>query len=338
MKIGIIGIGYWGPNVVRNFLAQPQVKGVVCWDISENQLKRVKTKFPSVEIAASLEDLLKRSEVEAIAIVTPVSTHHALGMKCLEAGKHLLLEKPMAASSREADELIESAEKRGRILMVDHTFLYTGAVRKIKEMIDDGDLGDLYYFDSVRVNLGLFQHDTNVIWDLAPHDVSIMSYLINQKPVTVSAVGVSHFNGLEDVAYLTVMFENNLVAHFHINWLSPVKIRRILIGGSKHMVVYNDMEASEKVKVYDKGVEMRTAETVYQALVQYRIGDMYSPTIDQTEALSLMTSEFISSIENGTKPVSDGIMGRDVVRILEASDLSMKLGGKHIEVRTMQEV
>ncbi|MFN0157980.1 MAG: Gfo/Idh/MocA family protein, partial [Bacteroidota bacterium] len=242
MKVGVIGLGYWGPNLVRNFLATKGVTGVVCCDMVERRLENIQRLFPSVEVMTSYDELLLRSDVQAVAIVTPVSTHYALALKALKAGKHVLIEKPMTARSVEAQELIDVAYERGLTLMVDHTFVYTGAVRKMKELITKGDIGDVLYFDSVRVNLGLFQRDASVIWDLAPHDISIMDYLIDAKPVSVSAVGVRHFNGFEDIAYLAVHFQGKLIAHFHVNWISPVKVRKILLGGTKLMVVYDDME------------------------------------------------------------------------------------------------
>lgn len=265
-----------------------------------------------------------------MAISTPVSTHYPLGVQALKAGKHLLIEKPMARTSKDAQELVALAQSKGLTLMVDHTFVYTGAVRKIKEIIDRGEIGEILYMDSVRVNLGLFQHDVNVLWDLAPHDLSIMDYLISQKPRAVSAVGVDHFNTGEDTAYLIVHFGEKLIAHFHVNWLSPVKIRRILLAGSKQMVVYDDMEPSEKVKVFNKGVEITNEDAVYATLVQYRTGDMYAPKIDQTEALSLLTREFVASIRTGNRPITDGQAGLNVVRILEAAETSLRSGGSLI--------
>jgi predicted dehydrogenase len=253
-------------------------------------------------------------------------------MQALEAGKHVLLEKPMADSSAHCQQLVDRAEQRKLVLMVDHTFIYTGAVRKIKEMINEGRLGEVMYFDSVRVNLGLFQHDTNVIWDLAPHDLSIMDYLIGQDPIAVSAIGARHFNDLEDIAYLSVRYPGQLLAHFHVNWLSPVKVRRILIGGSKLMVVYDDMEPSEKVKVYDKGVDIRERESIYKVLVQYRTGDMWAPKIDQSEALSLMCGDFVDAIKGGKRPSTDGRAGMKVVRILEAAQQSLREGGTMVDL------
>jgi len=328
MKIAVVGLGYWGPNLVRNFISSGAVDGVICCDLIQPRLERIKKQFPMVELCSSYDDVLTRSDVDGVVLATPVSSHHPLGMRALEAGKHLLVEKPLTVSTREAEELLESADEKNLTLMVDHTFVYTSAVRKIKEYINSEQLGDILYFDSVRVNLGLFQHDTNVVWDLAPHDLSIMEYLIGQKPVSVSAIGVNHFNGHEDVAYITINFENNLIAHFHVNWISPVKVRKILIGGTKLMVVYDDMEPSEKIKIYDRGVEIKNQDTVHHVLVEYRTGNMFAPHVDQKEALSLVVKDFLDSIKTGKNPVSDGQAGLNVVRILEAANKSLKTGGQ----------
>lgn len=327
MKIAVVGLGYWGPNLVRNFLSTNDVENVVCCDLQQRRLDQIQKRYPGVEVCLSAEDLLRRSDVEAVAIATPVSTHFALGMKVLEAGKHLLIEKPFTLRSSDAEALIEASEKRGLTLMVDHTFIYTSAVRKIRDVLDKGDLGDVLYFDSVRVNLGLFQRDTNVIWDLAPHDLSIMDYLIRKKPIAVSATGMRHFSAHEDIAYITVMFPDNIIAHFHVNWISPVKVRKILIGGTKLMVVYDDMDPSEKIKLYDRGVDIKGTDSVYKALVEYRTGDMFAPHVAQTEALSLMTADFVNAIKTGTRPISDAQSGLNVVRLLEAADQSLKMGG-----------
>ena len=336
MKIGVVGLGYWGPNMVRNFLAARGVEGVVCCDMLTRRLENITRLFPSVEVTTSYDEMLQRDDVKAVAIVTPVSTHYPLALKALKAGKHVLIEKPMTARSVEAQELIQTAYERGLVLMVDHTFVYTGAVRKMKELISKGDIGEILYFDSVRVNLGLFQHDASVIWDLAPHDISIMDYLIDQKPISVSAVGVRHFNGFEDIAYLAVHFAGRVIAHFHVNWISPVKVRKILLGGTKLMVVYDDMEPSEKVRVYDRGVDVKEEESIYKTLVQYRTGDMFAPHIDATEALSRMTGEFVECVQTGKRPVADGAAGLNVVRILEAAELSMRSGGRRVELTPWQ--
>lgn len=332
MKVAVVGLGYWGPNLVRNFLNTEGVEGVVACDLAQRRLDGIKKKFPLVETTSSFDDLLYRDDIEGIAIATPVSTHHPLGMKVLQAGKHLLLEKPMAAKTSEAEELLDLAYAKMLTLMVDHTFVYTSAVQKIKQLITKGDIGDVLYFDSVRVNLGLFQHDTNVIWDLAPHDLSIMDYLVDDKPVAVSCVGVNHFSEFEDVAYVTVHFAEKMIAQFHVNWLSPVKVRKILVGGTKLMVVYDDMESSEKIKVYDRGVDMRGEDAVYKKLVQYRTGDMYSPNIDPSEALGRMTSEFVNCISTGQLSISDGQAGLNVVKVLEAADISLKAGGRRVDL------
>jgi len=331
MKIAVIGLGYWGPNLVRNFISAKNVDGVVCCDLMQSRLDRIKRQFPMVEVCSSYDEVLRRSDIDGVVLATPVSSHYPLGMKALLAGKHLLVEKPLTLNMHDAEELLETAEKHKLTLMVDHTFVYTGAVRKIKEYLNRGDIGDILYFDSVRVNLGLFQHDTNVVWDLAPHDISIMEYLIGQKPISVSAVGVNHFNGHEDMAYITVMFEKNLIAHFHVNWISPVKVRRILIGGTKLMVVYDDMEPSDKIKIYDKGVDIKNQEAVHHVLVEYRSGNMFAPHLDQNEALSSVVKDFIESIQLKKRPVSDGLFGVNVVRILEAAEKSLQMGGQFIK-------
>ena len=332
MKIGVVGFGYWGPNLVRNFLSTPSVDGVVVYDSSEKRLQVARQKFPSIETVTRYEDLLKRDDVKAVAIATPVSTHFQLGMQALEAGKHVLLEKPMAENGTQCEQMVDLAAKKQLALMVDHTFIYTGAVRKIKEMINEGRLGEIMYFDSVRVNLGLFQHDTNVLWDLAPHDLSIMDYLIGQEPVAVSAIGAKHYNDMEDIAYLTVRYSSQLLAHFHVNWMSPVKVRKILIGGTKLMVVYDDMEPSEKLKVYDKGVDIKERESIYKVLVQYRTGDMWAPKVELGEALSLMCADFVESVKTGRRPTTDGRAGMKVVRILEAAQQSLRAGGTMIDL------
>jgi predicted dehydrogenase len=331
MKVAVIGLGYWGPNLVRNFLGTDGIHSVVGCDKDAQRLANIKRKFPETELSDNYADILRRDDIEIVAIATPVSSHFSLAKAALEAGKHCWVEKPFTTTVAEAETLINLAEKKGLKIMVDHTFIYTGAVRKIKDLIDKGVLGDLYYFDSVRINLGLFQHDVNVVWDLAPHDLSIMDYLIDKRPVSVSAVGSCHIgNRLENIAYLTVNFDNDVIAHFHVNWLAPVKIRTVMIGGTKSMILYDDMENSEKVKVYDRGIEVKTKEGVYETLVQYRMGDMYAPKLDQTEALTVATQHFVDCIRDNKVPITDGIAGLNVVRILEAADSSIKQQGKII--------
>ncbi|MEO8399294.1 MAG: Gfo/Idh/MocA family oxidoreductase, partial [Ignavibacteriaceae bacterium] len=289
MKVGIVGLGYWGPNLIRNFLAHPDVVKVIGCDQDINRLNFIKSKFPSVNLMDDYNDLLK-SDVDAIIIATPVFTHYALAKKALEAGKHVWVEKPFTTTSQEGIELIELAEKRNLKIFVDHTFIYTGAIQKIKELVDKGELGDIIYFDSVRINLGLFQHDVNVIWDLAPHDLSIMKYILpDKKIIGVTATGISNYEtDQENIAHLSLHFENNsCLAHFHVNWTSPIKIRKMIVAGNKKMLVFDDMENFEKIKVYDCRVDVDSKESIHKTLVQYRTGDMYSPKIIQTEALAL---------------------------------------------------
>ena len=331
MKIAIVGLGYWGPNLVRNFAATDGVSEIGCYDLDPERIRLAKQHYPSVQPFSSYDDILK-SNVDAVAIATPVSTHFPLGKRALENGKHLLLEKPMASTVTECEQLIELAARKNLLLMVDHTFVYTGAVRKIKEIVTQGVIGNVYYFDSVRINLGLFQHDVNVLWDLAPHDLSIMDYVLGRRPTAVTAVGVDHINGIEDVAYLAVHFDSELMAHFHVNWLAPVKIRRILIGGSKKMIVYDDMEPSEKVKVYDKGVEVTTREGIYSTLVEYRTGDMFAPRLETSEALGLLAREFVDAVQSNRSPLTDGQSGLRIVRILEAAERSLKKKGLIVQL------
>ncbi len=327
MKIGVVGLGYWGPNLVRNFSAAEKVESVVACDVDQRRLQSVGKKFPTAVLEPDIKRLFSDDSIEAVAIATPVSTHFHLAKEAMENGKHVLLEKPLAATTAEAEYLVNLAMGKGLVLMVDHTFIYTGAVRKMRQLIDDGEIGRVSYFDSVRVNLGLFQHDVNVVWDLATHDISIMHYLVHERPVSVAAFGSAHYNGHEDVAYVVVNFNDGLMAHFHVNWLAPVKVRQILIGGTKKMIMYDDVEPSEKVKVYDKGVTAATREGIYDTLIQYRTGDMYAPHLDGAEALSLLCSNFVGSIARETSPETDGNAGLEVVRILEAADKSLKNHG-----------
>jgi predicted dehydrogenase len=333
MKAAVVGTGYWGPNLIRNFLSLDDIETVVACDQDEERLAKMRKSFHGLDVCCNYREIIRRDDIDIIAIATPVSTHYEIAKESLLSGKHCFIEKPMTSSVAEAEELIDLAAKKNLTLFVDHTFIYTGAVKKMKEVVSSGRLGEIYYFDSVRVNLGLFQHDVNVIWDLAPHDLSIMGYLLDQKPRAVSAIGSCHVgNGLEDIAYLTLEFDNNLIAHFHVNWLAPMKIRKTLIGGTKSMIIYDDTEASEKVKIYDKGIDVTTREGVYNTLVQYRTGDMLSPKLDQEEALAVASRHFLDCIANGTTPITDGIAGLDVVRILEASGISIRNRGRLVEL------
>jgi predicted dehydrogenase len=329
IKLGVIGYGYWGPNIVRNFSGHQDCKVVAVCDKNSVALARVLGRHPGVQVTTEADDIVTSPEIDAVAIVTPVSYHYELAKKALENGKHVFVEKPFTATLAQAEELVELAECRNLQIMVDHTFLFTGAVRKIKQLVDDGTLGPLYYYDSTRVNLGLFQHDVNVLWDLAPHDLSIMDYLVGLEPDLVVATGSAHVNCLEDVAHLTVYFPNNVLAHINVNWLSPVKVRTTLVGGQKKMLVWNDLDPAEKVRVYDKGADVKTELGVHQLLVSYRSGDMWAPKVEELEALQLETRYFLDCVKDGRKPFNDGQAGLRVVRILEAAEQSLR---QHKEV------
>jgi predicted dehydrogenase len=324
IHMSVIGYGYWGPNVVRNFRNLEGLKVVSICDLNPDRLKRAQRDHPDLELTSDFNDILSSPKIDAVAVVTPVSTHFDLGKKALENGKHLFIEKPFTYTVAEAEELIEIAERKNLKIMVDHTFLFTGAVNKMKELIDQDTLGKLYYFDSTRVNLGLFQHDVNVIWDLAPHDFSIMDYLVKDKPTAVVATGGNHLNGMEDVAYITVYFSNQMIAHFNVNWLSPVKVRTALIGGIKRMLVWNDLDVDEKIKVYDKGIDVKNGDGVYNLLVSYRSGDMWVPKVEQTEALRLESEYFVKCVSNDETPINDGQAGLRVVKMLEAANQSLR--------------
>ncbi len=332
--IAVIGCGYWGPNLVRNFAEMPGARVVAVSDLQSARLGTIAARYPGVRTTTDHRELLRDPAVEAVAIATPVSTHYELARQALEAGKHVLVEKPMATSCDEADRLIELAERRGRVLMVDHTFVYTGSVQKIKELVSAGELGRLFYWDSTRVNLGLFQHDVSVLVDLAVHDLSIMDYVAGARPAAVSATGIAHVRGQPvNTAYLTCFFEGDLLAHFHVNWLAPVKVRRTLIGGDRRMIVYDDIEPSEKVKVYDKGITLGSGERGrFEMLVGYRAGDMWAPRLSLTEALRVEAEHFADCVREGRRPITDGWAGRRVVRILEAAALSLADRGRLIEL------
>jgi predicted dehydrogenase len=336
--IGVIGYGYWGPNLVRNFNQVDGGSVVAVCDSRPERLAVVNKLYPAVTTYSDVDAMLADTGVDAVAIATPVTSHYPLAKQALTAGKHMFVEKPFTRTSTEGAELVALADERGLTLMVDHTFIYTSAVRRIHDLVASGDLGTLYYYDSVRVNLGLFQSDVSVMWDLAVHDLSIMDYLLDRDPVTVSATGVAHVPGQpENMAYLTCMFPDNLIAHFHVNWLAPVKVRQTMLCGSEKMVVFDDVEMSEKVKVYDKGLILDQAEeTVYQRHVGYRTGDMWAPRLDNVEALALETQHFVDCIASGETPLSDGRAGLRVVRILEAAHESMAQRGLPIEIPPMR--
>jgi predicted dehydrogenase len=336
IRIGVIGYGYWGPNLVRNLFETPGAQLACVCDMRSDRLAIARSRYPSIKLTQNVGELLGDPTIDALAIATPVSTHFDMALEALQRGKHVLVEKPLAATSEQVLRLMNLADKTGRVLLVDHTFVYTGAVRKIRELIETDGLGQIYYYDSVRVNLGLFQHDVNVIWDLAVHDLSIMDYVLPFRPYAVSATGLSHVSGgTENIAYLTLFFQDSLIAHIHVNWLAPVKLRRTLIGASRKMIVYDDLEQSEKVKIYDKGItvnSLQNPDKLYQILVSYRTGDMLAPQIDMSEALRREAEHFVRCIEHGETPLTGGEAGLRVVRILEAATQSMRERGRPVEL------
>jgi predicted dehydrogenase len=332
IRFGVIGYGYWGPNVVRNLSNLEYSEVTVVCDSSPAARRRVQKAYPHMKVSEDHWEVVTSPDIDAVAIVTPVWTHFELAKAALQNGKHVFVEKPFTSSIEQAEELIELAERKNLQIMVDHTFLFTGAVKKIHDLLQEGALGQLYYYDSTRVNLGLFQHDINVIWDLAPHDLSIMDYLIGQEPEAVVATGQSHLNGHEDVAFITLYFPNKVIAHVNVNWLSPVKVRTTLIGGEKKMLVWNDLEADEKIKIYDKGVKVATQEGLYNLLVSYRSGDMWAPQIEQTEALRKELGYFIECISNNERPMNDGFAGLRIVKMLQAATDSLQQRGVLVEV------
>ncbi len=337
--IGVIGCGYWGPNLIRNFAENRGAQVRWLCDVDAERLSTVGRRYPSASTTSDYRELLDDPELQAVVIATPVATHFPFAKEALEAGKHVLIEKPLTKRARESEALIRLARERGRTLMVDHTFVYTGAGRKIREILDGGELGELLYFDSVRINLGLFQRDINVVWDLAPHDLSIMDYIIGRAPVAVTATGSCHIEpGIENIAYVMFRFSDQFIAHFHFNWLAPVKIRRALIAGSRKMIVYDDIEPTEKIRIYDKGVTANRGgdeadkEAAYRTLVSYRTGDVWVPKLDSTEALRYVCSEFLDSIRQRRPPLTDGHAGLRVVRLLEAAEQSIREGGRAVEI------
>lgn len=327
MNFGVIGYGYWGPNIVRNLSALEGSQVLAVADLDPAARARAQRAYPHLHISGDPRDVLASTRIDAVAIVSPVWTHYELAKAALLNGKHVFVEKPFTLNSAQGEELVELAEKRNLKIMVDHTFLFTGAVRKICSLMEEGQLGKLYYYDSTRVNLGLLQHDVNVLWDLAPHDLSIMDYLIKAQPEGVVATGEKHLNDHEDIAYMTVYFPDKVIAHINVNWLSPVKVRMALIGGEKRMVVWNDLVADEKVRVYDRGVQTTTQEGVYKLLVNYRSGDMWAPRIEPVEALQLEMKYFVECIETGQNPFNDGRAGLRIVKMLEAATQSLATRG-----------
>jgi predicted dehydrogenase len=339
ITIGVIGCGYWGPNLLRNFAENEAARLLWMCDVDQKQLGTVGRRYPLAETTGDYRRLISDPHLDAVVIATPVATHFNFAREALAAGKHVLVEKPFTTSAREAEILVELAERNRLTLMVDHTFVYTGAVRKIKEIVQSGELGELLYFDSTRINLGIFQHDINVVWDLAPHDLSIMDFIIDRQPEALTATGSCHIEqGIENIAYVMLRFPDPFIAHFHFNWLSPVKIRHTLIAGSRKMVVYDDIEPTEKIRVYDKGVTTNhrsngsAKEAAYETLVSYRTGDVWVPKLDQTEALHYVCDEFLSAIRESRRPLTDGLSGLRVVRLLEAAQQSINRGGQLIKL------
>jgi predicted dehydrogenase len=330
IRFGVIGYGYWGPNIVRNLRSLDSTQVIAICDQNDAALRRAKQAFPEVRVTADATEVLSSPDVDAIAVITPGWTQVELATGALKNGKHVFVEKPFTSTSAQAEQLIDLAARNNLQIMVDHTFLFTGAVKKIRQLIDDNTLGKLYYYDSTRVNLGLFQHDVDVLWDLAPHDLSIVDYLIGKPAEAIVATGEKHLNGLTDVAYLTAYFPNNVIAHFNVNWLSPVKVRTTLIGGEKKMLVWNDLEADEKIKIYDRGVNMTSREGVYNLLVSYRSGDMWAPKVEVTEALRAELAYFVECIHNGELPINDGLAGLRIVRMLEAAEESLNRKGEAV--------
>ncbi len=334
LGIGVIGYGYWGPNLVRNFSETAGARVIAVSDLSTDRLSAVTARYPFVRVTKDHNSLINDAAVDVVAVATPVSSHFDLAMAALKAGKHVFVEKPLAMNSDQCEQLIAEADRRKRVLMVDHTFVYTGAITFVKGMLDRRELGPVYYYDSVRVNLGLFQHDVDVIWDLGVHDLSILDYLFASKPVAVSATGARHVAGqMENIAFLTLFYSDSFIAHIHVNWMAPTKLRRTLIGGGQKMIVLDDLEPSEKLKVYDKGVSVRQdKDSLYQMIVGYRTGDMWAPKVDLTEALTVESTHLVHCVRTGERPLTDGLMGARVVKIMEAASLSLSRRGAPVDL------
>jgi predicted dehydrogenase len=329
IRVAVVGFGYWGPNLVRNFTIPGECQAALVADLDPQKLRRAEERFPGVSTATDVSEIWNDTSIDAVAIATPVASHFALAEAALTAGKHVFLEKPMTATVEQGKRLIDLAAAKNRVLMVDHTFIYTPAVQRIRQLVQSGELGKIYYYDSLRINLGLFQHDVNVLWDLAVHDISVLDYVLDKRPVAVSAVGISHVPGApENVAYLSLFMPEETVAHINVNWLAPVKVRQTLIGGSKKMIVFDDLEPSEKLKVYDRGITVsEKPEELYQTLVGYRTGDMWAPNLPVTEALSIEALHFCACIDGREKPITDGAMGLRMVQTLELATQSMRQQG-----------
>jgi predicted dehydrogenase len=335
INIGVIGCGYWGPNLIRNFNQISRSDVVRVADLKRNRLDHMKRLYPRIDVTTDYEAVINDPSVDIVAVATPVNTHHKFAKQALAAGKHVFVEKPLTATSVEAQELIELARKNGSKLMVGHTFLFTAAVNKMKEIIDSGELGEIYYISSQRLNLGLFQQDINVIWDLAPHDISIITHLLGRQPEAVTAVGTAHINAaIEDVAQLTMHFPGSLIAFLSLSWLDPDKVRRMAVVGSKKMMVYDDVQPTEKLRIYDKGVEApKHYDTFAEFHYSYKYGDIIIPKIEGKEPLNAELNHFLDSIENDTQPICDGYSGLEVVKILEAGQQSLTSGNVPVHLR-----
>ena len=335
ISVGVIGFGYWGHNLVRSFSIPGLCRTRLVVDRDRTRLDLAAERFPGIGLSTDVGDVWKDPAIDAVAIATPVATHFEFARAALDAGKHVFVEKPMTQTVEEAEKLVELAAARRRVLMVDHTFVYTPAVRRLRELVTSGELGQIYYYDSLRINLGLFQHDVNVLWDLAVHDLSILDYVLDARPQAVSAIGVSHVRGApENVAYLSLFMPDNLIAHINVNWLSPVKVRQTLIGGSRKMVVFDDLQPSEKLKVYDRGITLAQSlpDAAPDALIGYRTGDMWAPHLPLTEALHSAARDFVACIDGGESPIAGGDMGVRLVRILERASLSMQRRGAPVDL------
>jgi predicted dehydrogenase len=333
INVGVIGYGYWGPNIVRNFFSTAECTVKAVADGRPERLATLAKIFPTIKGVSTADEIINDTEIDAVVIATPVFSHFELAKAALKKGKHVLIEKPMTSTVAESEELINLADQKGLTLMADHTFLYTGAVQKMKELIETGVVGTPRYFDSIRVNLGLFQPDVNVLWDLAPHDISILTYLIKETPESINATGISHTNnGMENIAYMTVNYNSQFIAHFNCSWTSPVKIRHTLIGGDNKMILYNDLEPSEKIRVYDTGYNHKTDEDKNRIMVDYRTGDVFIPKLSSREALSGMAEDFVQSVIKKKKPLANACLGMQVVKILEASQKSIKQNGKEVRI------
>ena len=333
IRMAVIGLGYWGPNLLRNFNAAEGATIEMCCDMNEQRWKKHAPNYPRAKFVTSVADVMGNPSIDAVAIATPVNTHFALAKQALEAGKHVLVEKPLTMRVDHAEELVALAAKKGLVLMVDHVFVYSPPVLKMKEILDSGKLGKLFFLDSVRINLGLFQRDINVVWDLAPHDLSIVDFLLGRLPRSLGAFGSTHTgNDIEDVAYLNLDFGDGLIANFHVNWLSPVKVRSMIIGGSEQSLIYNDLDQSEKIKVYNRGISLTTTDEQQkrQLMISYRSGDVWSPNLSNAEPLGSMAAHFLTCIREGKQPRSDGNAGLRVVKILDAAQRSIKAQGGRV--------